>query len=345
MEPFKKINFSSENYAGVHPKMMEALIAANTGNAASYGNDEITKGTVALFKQIFGENIEAYFTFNGTGANNFGLSCMLDRFNSIFCADLAHLYVDESTAPESFLGCRIYPVKSHNGKIVADELKVAVKRIGDVHHPQPKVVSLTQPTEYGTVYTVDELKAIKAVCIANNMLLHVDGARFYNAAAYLGVSLKQISAEVGVDVLTLGGTKIGMMMGEAVIFFSPANAASLKFNLKRSMQLASKNRFIAIQFQALLKDNLWQDMAEHTNKLAKLFEQEIAGIQPVKMAYPVETNAAFLNISPELHEKMQDFASFYYWNDERREARLIFSFDNTEEDVKRFVAKLRELAG
>jgi len=345
MEPFKKINFSSENYAGVHPKMMEALIAANTGNAASYGNDDITKGTVARFKQVFGENIEAYFTFNGTGANNFGLSCMLDRFNSIFCADVAHLYVDESTAPESFLGCRIYPVKSHNGKILAEELNIAIKRIGDVHHPQPKVVSLTQPTEYGTVYTVDELKAIKAICAANNMLLHVDGARFYNAADYLDASLKQISTDAGVDVLTLGGTKIGMMMGEAVIFFNPANAGSLKFNLKRSMQLASKNRFIAIQFQALLKENLWQDMARHTNHLAKLFEQEIAGIPSVKLAYPVETNAAFLNISPELHEKMQDFASFYYWNDERSEARLIFSFDNTEEDVKRFVGKLKELAG
>lgn len=345
MEPFKKINFSSENYAGVHPKMIEALIGANTGNAASYGNDEITRNTVALFKQVFGQNIEAYFTFNGTGANNFGLSCMLDRFNSIFCTDVAHLYVDESTAPESFLGCRIYPVKSHNGKIIADELKIAIKRIGDVHHPQPKVVSLTQPTEYGTVYTVDELKAIKAVCTTNNMLLHVDGARFYNAADHLGVSLKQISTDVSVDVLTLGGTKIGMMMGEAVIFFDPANSASLKYNLKRSMQLASKNRFIAVQFQALLNDSLWQEMARHTNELARLFEQEIAGITSIKLAYPVETNAAFLNISPELHEKMQEFASFYYWNDERSEARLIFSFDNTTEDVKRFVGKLRELAG
>jgi len=344
MEPFKKINFSSENYAGVHPAIMDALVAANTGNAASYGNDPVTQDTVALMRQVFGENIEAYFTFNGTGANNFGLSCMLDRFNSVFCTDVAHLYVDESTAPESFLSCRIYPVVSNNGKIILEDLKIAIKRIGDVHHPQPKVVSLTQPTEYGTVYTVNELKAIKAVCAANNMLLHVDGARFFNAAVHLGTSLKEISTDVGVDVLTLGGTKIGMMFGEAVIFFNPANAGSLRFNLKRSMQLASKNRFIAIQFQALLKNELWRGIAEHSNQMAKLLEKEVTGIASVKVAHPVETNAVFLNISPELHEKMQEFASFYYWNDEKVEARLVSSFDTTPEDISRFADKLKELA-
>jgi threonine aldolase len=337
----KKINFSSENYAGVHDEIMDALIQANTGYAPSYGNDQLTQDTVALFKQIFGEEIEAYFTFNGTGANNFGLSCMLQRYHSVFCSDVAHLYVDESNAPESFTSCRFYPVKSLNGKIVAGDLKLRIKRIGDVHHPQPKVVSLTQPTECGTVYTVEELKEIKAICTANNMLLHVDGARFYNAAVYLGGSLKQISKDSGVDVLTLGGTKIGMMFGEAVIFFNPSNPNSLKFNLKRSMQLASKNRFIAVQFQKLLQGDLWHDIAKYTNSLAKQFEKEIAAIPAVKVAYPVETNAVFLNMSKSLHEKMQDVASFYYWNEEKSEARLIFSFNNRAEDIKLFIEKLQ----
>ncbi len=337
----KKINFSSENYAGVHDEIMDALIRSNTGNAASYGNDLLTQDTVALFKQIFGEEIEAYFTFNGTGANNFGLSCMVERYHSVFCSDVAHLYVDESNAPEAFTGCRFYPVKSSNGKIIADDLKLRIKRIGDVHHPQPKVVSLTQPTEYGTVYTIEELKEIKAICTANNMLLHVDGARFYNAAIHLGASLKQISKNAGIDVLTLGGTKIGMMFGEAVIFFNPGTLDSLKFNLKRSMQLASKNRFIAVQFQKLLQDNLWQDIAGYTNGLAKIFEKEIAGIPSIKVAYPVETNAVFLNMAKALHEKMQDIASFYYWNEEKNEARLIFSFNNTPEDIRQFIEKLR----
>ena len=160
----------------------------------------------------------------------------------------------------------------------------------------------------------------------------------------MGTSLKEISTDVGVDVLTLGGTKIGMMFGEAVIFFNPANAGSLRFNLKRSMQLASKNRFIAIQFQALLKNELWRGIAEHSNQMAKLLEKEVTGIASVKVAHPVETNAVFLNISPELHEKMQEFASFYYWNDEKVEARLVSSFDTTPEDISRFADKLKELA-
>jgi threonine aldolase len=177
------------------------------------------------------------------------------------------------------------------------------------------------------------------------MLLHVDGARFYNAADHLNTSLKQISADAGIDVLALGGTKTGLLFGEAVIFFNPAANNAFKYNLKRSMQLASKNRFIAVQFRALLRSNLWYEIAQHTNKLAKLFEKDMATIPSVKIAYPVQTNAVFLTMSQLLHQKMQDFASFYYWNEERSEARLIFSFDTTGEDVKRFVEKMKEIAG
>jgi threonine aldolase len=336
------INFASENYAGVQAEIMQALIATNKGNAPSYGNDTVTAGTTRLLKETLGNDIEVYFTFNGTGANNFGLGSVTERYNSIFCADVAHLYVDESTAPESFIGCRIYTIPSEGGKISGESLRSAIIRAGDIHHPQPKVVSLTQPTEYGTVYTLEELKSIKDVCIENNMLLHVDGARFFNAAVYLNTSLKQMTEHI--DVLTLGGTKAGMMFGEAVIFFQSKSNGFYKYHLKRSMQLASKNRFIAAQFQAMLKDDLWQKLARHTNELAKRFEQEVTGIPGIRIAHPVQTNSVFLTMSPSLYDKMHQHFHFYYWNDLKSEVRLVFSFDNTVDEILEFVRLLKEYA-
>jgi threonine aldolase len=339
-----KINFASENYAGVQQDIMQALADVNTGSAPSYGNDGYTAEGVAAIKSHFGDHIEVFFTFNGTGANNFGLGAAAARYNSIYCSDVAHLYVDESTAPESFTGCRLYAIKSEAGKISPADLKAAVKRAGDIHHPQPGVVSLTQPTEYGTVYTIAELQAIKAICNDNNLLLHVDGARFFNAAVYLDASLKEMTRETGIDILTLGGTKAGMMYGEAVIFFNKDSSGSRKYHLKRSMQLASKNRFIAAQFSAMLNNDLWKKLAIQTNMLAKEFERQISGISGIRIAQPVETNAVFLNMSPELHAKMQQHAYFYYWNDLKGEVRLVFSFDNTTEEITEFVQLLKQYA-
>jgi len=336
------INFASENYAGVQPDMMLALMQANTGHARSYGNDEYTREAANLIRERFGAaDAEVFFTFNGTGANNFGLASITARYHSIFCTDVAHMYVDESTAPESFVGCRIFVVPHESGKIIPGELKNAIKRAGDIHHPQPKVVSITQPTEYGTVYTIGELKEIKAICTQHNMLLHVDGARYFNAAVHLGATLKEMTTDAGIDVLTLGGTKAGMMFGESVIFFCKEAAGGYKYNLKRSMQLASKNRFIAAQFTAMLKNDLWKDLAAHTNRLAKEFERRIAGVSSVKVVQPVETNAVFLKMSPALHEKMQQHAHFYYWNELKEEVRLVFSFDNTIEDIENFINLLK----
>jgi len=340
MDHSETINFASENYAGVQSDMMQALLDANKGHARSYGNDEYTLEAANLIRESFGADAEVYFTFNGTGANNFGLASITNKYHSIFCSDVAHLYVDESTAPETFVGCRIFVIPSESGKITAEELRVSIKRSGDIHHPQPKVVSLTQPTEYGTVYTIDELKAIKAICVDNNMLLHVDGARYFNAAISLGTTFKEMTTDVGIDVLTLGGTKAGMMFGEAVIFFNKDQSEGYKYNLKRSMQLASKNRFIAAQFTAMLTDNIWHRLATHTNNLAKEFERRIVEIPSVKVVHPVETNAVFIKMSPALHEKMQQHAHFYYWNDLKEEVRLVFSFDNTIEEIDRFIKQL-----
>jgi threonine aldolase len=339
-----RINFASENYSGVQPDIMQALAGANTGSVPSYGNDSYTADTIAVIKDHFGDDIEVYFAFNGTGANNFGLGAATAKFNSIFCSDVAHLYVDESTAPESFTGCRLYAIQSESGKITAANLRATVKRAGDIHHPQPGIVSLTQPTEYGTVYTIEEMQKIKAVCDENRLLLHVDGARFFNAAPALGASLKEMTRAPGIDILTLGGTKAGMMFGEAVIFFNKDASGSRKFHLKRSMQLASKNRFIAAQFKTMLQNDLWKQLAVYTNNLAKEFEKQVAGIPGISIAHPVETNAVFLNMSTELHAKLQQHAYFYYWNDAKEEVRLIFSFDNTIEDINRFVKLLREYA-
>lgn len=335
------INFSSENFAGIHPEIMQALLDANKSHEPSYGKDRYTISTVSLFKKHFGEDIHVYFTFNGTGANNFGLSCITEKFQSIICSDVAHLYVDESTAPESATGCRLYPVPSQHGKITASDLKFFIKRKGDVHHPQPRVVSLTQPTEYGTVYTLSELRNIKQICVENDLLLHVDGSRFFNAAVHLDISLETLSRNAGIDVLTLGGTKAGMMFGEAVIFFGMSSGASHKFYLKRSMQLASKQRFIAAQFKAILENDLWHRIATHTNRLAKKFGRDIANIASIEVLHPVESNAVFLKMPGSLFQNMRQHANFYQWNEQKDEVRIMFSFDNSEDDIQSFMSQLK----
>jgi threonine aldolase len=338
------INFSSENYDRVHPSIMQAITQANQGFAPSYGKDTDTKTAIKLLKREFGERIQVHFTFNGTGANNFALGCLAQRHQSIFCSDIAHCYVDESTAPEAVTGCRLYPVESENGKITVDSLSQRVKRTGDLHHPQPGVVTLTQPTEHGTVYSVTELQSIKAFCKVHNLLLHIDGARFFNAAANPGVSLRALSTEIGIDALTLGGTKIGMMFGEAVIFFEPAQCNPFGFMHKRSMQLASKNRFIAVQFTRLFEHGLWMKIADHTNQLAKYFEQQVKPIAQVKVVFPVQSNVVFLKLPKWLYQKLQPHTSFYYWDDQKEYARFVFSFGNTRQEVIEFINLLTKMA-
>jgi threonine aldolase len=334
------MNFSSENFTGVHHEIMNALINANTGTVPSYGEDIYTREAVNVFKEHFGDEIEVFFTFNGTGANNFGLGSVVEKHQAIFCSDLAHLYVNESTAPEAFIGCRIYPVNSFNGKICIDDLENKIKGANDIHFPQPKVISITQPTECGTVYTKEELHAIKKICIENKMLLHVDGARFFNAAGHLNLSLKELSSDAGVDIVTLGGTKNGLMFGEAVIFFNLPATTPFRYNLKRSMQLASKNRFIAVQFAALLKDELWKDIAAHTNSLAKAFELTLTKISSIKIVYPVESNAVFVELPGYLQARLRENAGFYTWDERKNICRFMFSFDNTINEIESFILEL-----
>jgi threonine aldolase len=251
----KKRGLASDNYAGALPEMIEAIEECNKEHARSYGYDTITKKAVNEFKKTFGPGIDVSFVFNGTGANVLGLSCATQSFNGILCADTSHLYVDESTAPEVFTGCKFFPLKTNaEGKIEPDTIKKAVIRKGDEHHPQINVLSITQPTEYGTVYTLEELSQIGKILKEMDMIFHMDGARLYNAALSLNCTFQQMTKGVGVDILSLGGTKIGLLFGEAIVFFDKKLSGNLKYKQKQSMQLPSKMRFISAQFLRLLKD-------------------------------------------------------------------------------------------
>jgi threonine aldolase len=252
------INFASENYDKTHPAILKSIAKYNAGFAPSYGKDENTNAVIEKLKNVFDtNNLEVFFCFNGTGANNFALSSITEKYSSILCSDVSHLYTAESTAPETFTGCRLYTVKTLHGKIVIADFLQKARMSNDVHLPQASVLSITQPTEYGTVYTLQELKTIGEHCRKNNILLHIDGARIFNAVVSLNCSLAELIKISGADVITLGGTKNGLMFGEAVVFFKTKRFKNISYNHKRSMQLASKNRYIAIQFNAILKGEFY----------------------------------------------------------------------------------------
>ncbi|MGE5108078.1 MAG: threonine aldolase family protein [Sphingobacteriales bacterium] len=338
------MNFSSENYDKTHPEILKALIKSNTGFAASYGKDEYTVKIDKQFKEVFGTNeIDTFFCFNGTGANNFALSSITEKHSAILCADVSHLYTAESTAPETFTGCRLYPVKSENGKIDLDDFSQKINRTNGVHLPVSAVLTITQPTEYGTVYSLAELKAIAKICKSNNILLHIDGARIFNALVALNCSLKELIKISAADVLTLGGTKSGLMFGEAVLFFKSRRFKNIDYNHKRSMQLASKNRFIAAQFIELFRNELWAKIASHTNDLARYFGQSLAKINPSLIAYSIETNMVFMKMSPEIVERLKPIAGFYCWDAEKNEVRFAFSFSNTKKEVRDFLREYKKI--
>ncbi len=339
-----KKTFASDNYAGVHPEIMQALIEANRDHASSYGADEYTQNAIQKFKNFFGENIDVYFAYNGTGANVLGLQTITNSFNSILCSSLAHINVDESTAPEKFMGCKLIPVPTIDGKITPQDVGERIIRIDDQHHPQVKVISISQTTEYATVYTIEEIKALSAVAKKYNLFLHMDGSRISNAAVSLKKTFSSFTKDAGVDVLSFGGTKSGMMFGEAVIFFNPELSRQFKFIRKQAMQLHSKMRFISSQFDALLSNDLWKRNAEHSNRMAKLLEKELRTVPAIKVTQSVDANGVFAIIPKEVTEALQEQNYFYVWNDKTSEVRLMCSFDTTEEEIKNFGNLLRKLA-
>jgi threonine aldolase len=337
-------SFASDNYSGVHPEIMEALNRANQEHMGSYGSDEITHRTIEKFRTFFGSNIEVFFVYNGTGANVLGLSAATRSFHSVLCSELAHINVDESTAPEKFTGCKLVGIATADGKIYPDQIENKIQRLGDQHHPQAKVISISQSTEYSTVYTAEEVKAISAVARKYNLYLHMDGARISNAAVSLDSDFRDFTIDAGVDVLSFGGAKNGMMFGEAIIIFNKELVKYFHYIRKQGMQLHSKMRFISAQFEALLNNDLWKRNATHANHMARKLEHGLRGIPGIEITQSVDGNGVFAVIPREVTEALQEEMFFYVWNDNTNECRLMCSFDTKEEEVSRFVERARQLA-
>jgi len=297
---------------------------------------------VNTFREHFGADAEVFVVFNGTGANCLSLQALTRSYHAVICAASAHIYTDECGAPEKFAGCKLIPIDTPDGKLTVEMVQHAYHGIGDEHHVQPKVISITQSTEMGTVYRPEQIRALAEFAHQHDLYLHLDGARIANAAASLGQTLRQATRDLGIDVLSFGGTKNGIMGGEAVVFFRPELAHDFLFWRKQSMQLASKMRFISAQLGALLTNGLWLVNATHSNRMAKLLEQEVRKIPPVKIIYPVEANGVFAKIPRQAIARIQDRYFFYVWNEEESVVRWMCSFDTTEEDVRDFAKFVAE---
>ncbi|MEN0057338.1 MAG: low specificity L-threonine aldolase [Bdellovibrio sp.] len=339
-----KRGFGSDNHAGVHPKILSALISANADHAPSYGTDEWSERAVSLFRQHFGEQTQVFFVFNGTAANVTALRALARPYQSVFCSDVAHIHVDECGAPEFMAGCKLLPLPSHDGKIQLADLEQALIRRGDQHYAQTHVLSLTQPTELGTLYSLEEMRAMIRWARSHQMRIHIDGARLANAAAVLNKTLKEITTDLDVDVVTFGGTKNGLMMGEAVLFLKKDLAVDFKYIRKQCAQLPSKSRFIAAQFEAYLRDDLWKEIALHSYRMAQYLYDSCVNIPQVSLRSPPQSNAVFATLPRSWIKPLREHSFFYVWDENRFECRWMTAWDTQKEDIDRFVLKLKELA-
>ncbi len=335
--------FASDNNAGVHPKILAALAEVNGGHVVAYGDDPYTEMATAEIRAIFGEETGVFFVFIGTAANVLGLSTVTQSYHGVICPETAHINVDECGAPEKFLGCKLLTCNTSDGKLTVDMIASHMHGIGFEHHVQPRVVSITQATELGTVYSIDEIREIANYTHSHDMLLHMDGARISNAAASIGCGLYEMTGGAGVDVLSFGGTKNGMMYGEAIIFFNKSLCEDFKYRRKQGMQLASKMRYIAAQFSAYLQDDLWIENARHANLMAQKLYAAVKDIPGVTVTRRVESNALFATLPPQIIPALQKEFFFYVWDEERSEVRWMCSFDTTEEDIESFASILRSL--
>ena len=335
--------FASDNNAGVHPAILEAMASANEGHVIAYGDDPLTVKTIHRMKEIFGGESEIFFVFIGTAANVLGLSSAAQSHQAVICPETAHIHVDECGAPEKFTGCKLLTVPAPDGKLTLDLVRNQMHGIGFEHHVQPRVLSITQSTELGTVYSIEEIRELTSYAHDNHMIVHMDGARISNAAVALDTGFYEMTGGAGVDVLSFGGTKNGMMYGEAVVFFDPDLAHHFKYRRKQGMQLASKMRYISAQFGTYLEDDLWKKNAIHANRMAcKLFEA-VGHLPGLEVTQPVESNAVFATIPADIIPALQEEYFFYVWDEDRSEVRWMCSFDTTEEDIDGFVSLIRSL--
>jgi len=335
--------FASDNNAGVHPSILAALPKVNDGHVVAYGDDPYTEKASAQLREIFGQETEVFFVFIGTAANVLGLSTMTQSYHAVICPETAHINVDECGAPEKFSGCKLLTCNTPDGKLTVDMIASHMHGIGFEHHVQPRVVSITQVTELGTVYTLDEIREIARYTHEHGMLLHMDGARISNAAVSLDCGFYEMTGGAGVDVLSFGGTKNGMMYGEAIIFFNPTLCDDFKYRRKQGMQLASKMRYIAAQFSAFLENDLWKKNASHANRMAWKLYDAVKDISGVEVTRQVESNAVFAKIPSHIVPALQDEFFFYVWDEEVSEVRWMCSFDTTEADIEAFISLLRSM--
>jgi threonine aldolase len=335
-------SFGSDNHSGVHPEILKAMEKVNEGFTIAYGDDKFTKGAIEKFYEHFGRNIDVYFLYNGTATNILGLKAVVESFNSIICAETAHLNVHECCGPEKFIGCKLTTIKTSDGKLTVEKIKPYLTGFGDPHVAQPKVISITQPTELGTLYTVKEIKNLADFVHKNKMLLHVDGARLSNAAAALNLSFKEITKDVGVALLSFGGTKNGMMFGEAVVFFDRKLSKNFEYIRKQGMQLASKMRYISAQFDAFLSNDLWLKNAKHANDMAKLLYEKIRDIPGIKVTQKVECNAVFVMIPKKYIPIIQRKYFFHVFDEKNSIARLMCSYNTSGNDVSGLADAIRK---
>ena len=338
-----KRGFASDNNARIHPEVLKAMQVANIGHCIGYGDDIFTQNAIAKIKEHFGEDIDVYFMFNGTGSNVLGLKMLTESYNSIICAETAHINVDECGAPEKFTGCKLLSVPTENGKLTIEKIKYHMHDFGFEHHSQPKVISIAQVTEMGTIYTKSEIEKITDYAHENGIFVHMDGARLCNAAVSLSCSLREITVDAGVDVLSLGLTKNGAMNAEAIIFFNKKLSENFKYYRKQGMQLASKMRFMSVQFETLLSNDLWKKNAEHANKMATTLAEKVVEFPQIQITQEVQANGVFAIVPSEIISKLQEQFFFYMWDEDKSEVRWMTSFDTQLEDIEKFVLLLRKL--
>ncbi|UOO81964.1 low specificity L-threonine aldolase [Uruburuella testudinis] len=334
------ISFASDNYAGAHPEILAALTAANGGHVAAYGYDPYTERLQQVMRHHFGDQAECWPVFNGTGANVLGLQAMLPRWGAVICANSAHLNTDENGAPQITGGLKLWLVDTPDGKLTPDLIAEQAWGFGSEHRAQPLVVSISQTTEYGTCYSVDEIRAIADYAHSLGMKLHMDGARIANAAAYLNLPLRSMTTDAGVDLLSFGGTKNGLLFGECLVALSADAVTGMAHLRKINLQLASKMRFISAQFIALLENDLWLHSACHSNRMALRLKEGLEGIDGVSVCYPVQSNAVFACLPPHILEQARRHFAFYDW-DNHGMVRLMCSFDTRAEDVDKLTGIMR----
>ena len=338
-----KRGFGSDNHSGFCPEVLEAIVRVNEGHALAYGDDEYSSTTEKKFQQAFGAQAKVFFAFNGTGCNTLCIDAMLRSHEAVVCAETAHINVDECGAPQRIVGCRLLTVPTPDGKLTPELVKTRLHGFGFEHHSQPKLISITQPTELGTLYSLDEIKALVALAKQHGMLVHIDGARLGNAAVALGCSFKEMTTDLGVDAVSFGGTKNGLMMGEAVVLLNPALVEGFKYRRKQAMQLCSKMRFVAVQFDAYFENDLWKRNAEHSNRMAQLLYKAVKDIPGVKVVYPVQANGVFVQLPRKVWTELQKHYFFYDWDESADIVRWMCAFDTTEADINAFVSLLKKL--